>query len=121
MSQLSDIPADLVHVAQQAAVVRLHLWLLAEVHEALAKVGDAAQARAGRGRDRRRLRAGFLVAAGQQQRTARRGAAGGSAAGRPAQRGRPLPDATPQGYEARDRSGSAERTICAPVDRAVQK
>ena len=33
---------DLLHQAQQAAVVRLHLWLLAKVHEALAKVGDAA-------------------------------------------------------------------------------
>lgn len=44
MSQLTDIPAALVHVAQQAAAVRLHLWLLAEVHDALAKVGDAAQA-----------------------------------------------------------------------------
>jgi hypothetical protein len=41
---LADIAPDQVHIAQQAAVVRLHLWMMAEIHEALAKVSDAAQA-----------------------------------------------------------------------------
>jgi hypothetical protein len=40
---LDDIPVEAVHLAQQAAVVRLHLWTIAEIHEALAKVSDAAR------------------------------------------------------------------------------
>ena len=41
---LSAIPPDVAEVAQQAAVIRLHLFVLAEVQEAVAKVADAAAA-----------------------------------------------------------------------------
>jgi len=41
---LADISAEVAEVAQQAAVVRLHLFVLAEVQEALAQVADSAAA-----------------------------------------------------------------------------
>ena len=41
---LSDIPVDRVHEAQQAAVVRLHIFIIGEVHEALSKVARAGTA-----------------------------------------------------------------------------
>lgn len=41
--KLADIPIELVDVARQAATIRLHLWVIAEIHEALAKVADAAR------------------------------------------------------------------------------
>lgn len=41
---LSDIPVDSVHQAQQAAVVRLHLFVIGEIHGALAKVSEAGTA-----------------------------------------------------------------------------
>lgn len=41
---LANIQPDLAELAQQAAVIRLHLFVLAEVQEALVKVADAAHA-----------------------------------------------------------------------------
>ncbi|MCB8985860.1 MAG: hypothetical protein H6659_18675 [Ardenticatenaceae bacterium] len=39
---LTNIPPDLAELAQQAAVIRLHLFVMAEVQKALVKVADAA-------------------------------------------------------------------------------
>lgn len=41
-SELSDIPADATYEAQQAAVVRLHLYIIGEIHRLVNEVGAEA-------------------------------------------------------------------------------